>query len=103
LDLQEIVKAIDEGRINITEHADEELAADSIYNEELYHSVREGEIIEDYPDDFPFPSCLIYGKAPDGKPIHSVWAYAGAYRKAILITAYVPDPTRWIDFRERRK
>jgi len=103
MDIELIRRAILERRVNITEHADEELAADHISNEELFHSVLTGEIIEDYPDDFPFPSCLIYGRDQRGRPIHSVWAYAQAERLAILVTAYVPDPARWIDFRIRRK
>lgn len=103
MDVRVIRQAILERRVNITEHADEELAADEISNEALFHSVLYGEIIEDYPDDFPFPSCLIYGRDSGNRPIHSVWAYAEPYHKAILVTAYVPDPSRWIDFRLRRR
>ena len=32
-----------------------------------------GEIVEQYPDDKPFPSCLIYSEYEG--PLHSVWAY----------------------------
>lgn len=46
----------------MTDHADEELANDEIQDEDLFHSVLHGEIIEDYPDDKPFPSCLVHGK-----------------------------------------
>jgi len=46
----------------MTDHADEGLANDEILEEDLFHSVLHGEIIEDYPDDKPFPSCLVYGK-----------------------------------------
>lgn len=104
--LDQIKKAVRTGRINITEHADEELINDNISNESLYRSVMNGEIIEDYPDDFPFPfpfpSCLIFGKDRDGKPIHSVWAFAEKYSIAILITAYVPDATKWISYKWRK-
>ena len=31
-----------------------------------------GEIIEDYPDDFPHPSCLVFGYAVNNKIIHVV-------------------------------
>ena len=103
MDIECIRKAIQERRINVTDHADEELAADEISDEDLFQSVLTGEVIEDYPEDFPFPSCLIYGRDPKGRPIHSVWASAEPYRIAILVTAYVPDPVRWIDFRIRRR
>ncbi len=102
MDIDLIRSAIKEGRINITEHADEELASDNISNESLYQSVLRGEVIEDYPDDFPFPSCLVYGKDGGGRPIHSVWAYAGKYNIAVLITAYIPDAKEWIDYRRRK-
>ncbi|MCI6126973.1 MAG: DUF4258 domain-containing protein [Enterocloster clostridioformis] len=29
-----------------------------------------GEIIEQYPDDFPHPSCLVFGYAANNKVIH---------------------------------
>lgn len=86
----------------MTEHADVEMSEDEIYNEELYESVLEGEILEEYPDDAPFPSCLVHGEGPSGDPIHSVWAYSEEDEIATLITCYRPDPDRWIDFRERR-
>lgn len=65
-------------------------------------SVFQGEIIEDYPDDKPYPSCLIYGNTFSQKPVHSVWAYNQENRWAVVITVYRPDPQRWIDWRTRR-
>jgi len=103
VDIEKIRKAIKEGRINITEHADEELENDEILNQDLYVSVFNGKVIEDYPKDFPFPSCLIYGKNDEGKPVHSVWAYSEEDQIAVLVTAYLPDPEKWIEFKIRRK
>ena len=40
--------------------------------DEIYFSVMHGEIIEEYPDDKPHPSCLVMGKNFAGDPIHSV-------------------------------
>ena len=54
--------------------------------DDIFFSVNNGEIIEDYPNDKPYPSCLIYGKMSSGDPIHSVWAYSAENRIAILIT-----------------
>lgn len=42
----------------------------------------EGEIIEDYPDDFPHPSCLIFGFTINDKIIHVV---AGSDVKYIIL------------------
>jgi len=62
-----------------------------------------GEIIENYPDDKPYPSCLIFGKTFSGDPVHSVWAYNNQNRWAVIITAYRPDPGLWIDWKKRRR
>ncbi|MEW6326368.1 MAG: hypothetical protein AB1487_02045 [Thermodesulfobacteriota bacterium] len=45
---------------------------------------------------------MIYGNAFVGEPVHSVWAYNKDNQWAVLITVYRPDPTRWINWRERR-
>jgi len=31
-----------------------------------------GEVIEDYPDDQPYPSCLVFGRTQSGGPLHVV-------------------------------
>jgi len=38
--------------------------------DEIFYSVLHGEIIEHYPSDKPYPSCLIYGDNFAGEPIH---------------------------------
>ncbi|MEA1895783.1 MAG: DUF4258 domain-containing protein [Euryarchaeota archaeon] len=92
--LEKIKSAITKGRINITDHADEELACDEILDEDLFRSVLYGEVIEDYADDRPFPSCLVYGRDLKGRPIHSVWAYSDKHDIAIAITGYIPETNR---------
>lgn len=62
-----------------------------------------GEIIEDYPSDRPYPSCLVFGCTFAGDPVHSVWAYNAQNRWAVIITVYRPDPDRWINWRKRRQ
>jgi hypothetical protein len=101
--LGKIKSAIVKGRINMTDHADEELANDEILDEDLFNSALHGEIIEDYLDDKPFPSCLVYGKAQKRRHIHSVWAYSAEHDIAIVITGYIPDPNRWMDYKTRRR
>ena len=49
-----------------------------------------GEIIENYPDDFPHPSCLIYGYTiNDRSVIHVVVSCNG--ENIGIINAYFPD------------
>lgn len=102
LSIEDIINATRQNRIRITDHADEEAQADRLTFDEIFFSVLQGEIIEEYPADRPYPSCLIYGDSFNGEPIHSVWAYNQDSQWAVLITVYRPDPNRWIDWRKRR-
>jgi len=101
--IDDIVKAVRDGRIRITDHADEEAHADHLSYDEIFFSVLQGEIIEEYPTDKPYPSCLVYGESFTGEPIHTVWAYDERTAWAVLVTVYRPDPGRWIDWRVRVK
>ncbi|MBE5807714.1 MAG: DUF4258 domain-containing protein [Clostridiales bacterium] len=51
-------------------------------------SIQTGEIIEEYPDDFPYPSCLISGNG-----LHIVVAMTD--ETIWLVTAYKSDPEQW--------
>ena len=74
-----------------------------ISDREIHEILAEGVIIEDYPDDMPYPSCLVSGMIND-RPIHIVMAYNNVEREAIVITAYEPDPDAWSEnFSMRRK
>jgi len=101
--IQNIRKAIRIKKYEVTIHAYKEAWNDGLKFSEILESVEMGEIIEEYPEDKPFPSCLIFGKNSKGEPIHSVWAFDRNTERAILITVYRPDPNRWIDWKIRRK
>ena len=103
MDINKIILAIRQNRVRITDHADEEAENDQLTFDEIYFSVLNGEIVEDYPNDKPYPSCLIYGKTFTGDPVHSVWAFNEQSQWAVLITVYRPDPDQWIEGRKRRK
>ena len=102
MEIADIISAIQSNRIRISDHADEAVESDRLTFDEVYFSVLHGEIIEDYPDDKPYPSCLVYGQTFSSDPVHTVWAFNDENQWAVLITVYRPDPKRWNDFRERR-
>ena len=60
-----------------------------------------GETIEDYPDDVPYPSRLILGWR-GGRPLHVVAAYNDADGETIVITVYDPDSALWSEDYRRR-
>ncbi len=86
--------AIKSGAVRITEHATQAMRDDALTVDDVLHATSAGEVIEDYHVDFPFPSCLVLGGTSDGGIIHSVWAFNGTTKTAILITCYRPDPSR---------
>ena len=102
MDLRPVVEAVRAGRLKITDHADEEAHADGLSLGDIRDSLVQGEAIEDYPTDRPYPSCLVFGPTRAGAPVHSVWAYNAHTKWAVLITVYRPDPSRWVDWRHRR-
>ena len=79
--------------IVVTQHSRKRMAERGIALADVMSAIKSGEIIEQYPDDFPFPSCLILGKAKDSRQIHVV---ASVNEDMIyLITAYYPDAESW--------
>ena len=47
-----------------------------IIDTEVFEAVSAGKIIEHYPEDEPYPSCLVYGKTKKNRPLHAVCAYS---------------------------
>jgi hypothetical protein len=58
--ISDLIEAIESGRIRISDHADEEAHSDSLIFDDIYYSIREGEIIESYLNDTPYPSFLVF-------------------------------------------
>ena len=51
MDIENLINAIRNSRVRITDHADEEAVDDNLTYEEIYFSVMHGEVVEDYPKD----------------------------------------------------
>jgi hypothetical protein len=89
----------------LTNHARQEMEAEPlgpIVMDEMLAVLDSGEIIEEYPDDVPYPSCLVLGHTRESRPLHLVCAPVREESRLIIITVYQPDPTRWeADWRGR--
>jgi Domain of unknown function (DUF4258) len=89
----------------LTNHARQEMEAEPlgrIVMDELLAVLDSGEIIEEYPEDVPYPSCLVLGYTRERRPLHIVCATAREVSRLIIITVYQPDPMRWeADWRGR--
>jgi hypothetical protein len=69
--------------------------------EDIKHVIETGKFIVDYPEDQPYPSCLLLGWK-ENKPLHIVYAKS-ELDEIIIITAYYPDPLIWnADFTRKK-
>lgn len=89
-------------KIKWSTHAAERIQERGIARVDVLHCLENGEIIEDYPNDFPYPSCLVYGYTVKHIVLHVVVGCDGNY--LYIITAYYPDVIHFsTDLRTRKE
>lgn len=81
-------------------HAIQRMFERDIFEIDIENTVKNGEIIEEYLDDKPYPSYLAlwFNK----KPLHVVFAKNYEDNEIIIITAYYPDKDKWSDDYKKR-
>lgn len=103
MDLELIKKLCAEEKLRWTNHIFLRLIQRSISIDDVQKAILSGEIIENYPEDYPFPSCLIFGYRAEGDVIHVVCAPNDEGTELWLITAYIPKEEKWMpDLKTRR-
>lgn len=98
--LREIQDCFRSERILFTKHARDEMEGEEsgeVKEREVSEAVERGKMIETYPEDEPYPSCLIYGRTFEDRPLHVLCAYTKDEETAIIITVYQPDPENFGD------
>ena len=84
-------------------HALRRMFARSIILAEVRTVIEQGETIESYRADTPYPSRLLLGVV-GGRPLHVVAADNADDDETIVVTVYEPDPALWQPgFRRRRR
>jgi len=74
----------------------------NIQPSDIKKCIMTGEIIENYPEDYPYPSCLILGMTEGDKHLHAVIGVGSEH--LWIITAYYPNNVKWSsDFRTRKE
>ncbi len=92
------------GRIRVSEHGRQELSDDGISLEPVIIGLAQAIVVEDYPDYAKGSCVLCLQQDENGQPIHVLWGLAASNRNvAALITAYRPDPERWMDDKLTRR
>ena len=88
--LTKIRDAVTKANISWQKHSLQRMLERSITRAEVKTAILNGIIIEDYTDDYPFPSMLV-ACIERTKPLHVVVSYDKSSLKCYVITAYVPD------------
>jgi len=102
IDIKSIREMVKKGKYRISFTHTEKLRERKIEMQEIEGAVSVGEIIEAYSDDPRGPSCLIFGFAHQGRPLHVVCGNLMA-EKILVITAYEPSLEEWEeDWKTRR-
>ena len=83
----------------ISNHARIRMFQRNISTNDIRYIIENGEIIEDYLDDEPCSSALFLGFIKT-KPIHIVFAQCEDHAR--IITVYIPEKDKWIDYRIRK-
>lgn len=93
---------MDCSRILFSRHAVQRMFERDIPQAAVAAVLRDGEVVESYPGDHPYPSCLLLGWH-GGRPLHVVAAREAASGLCVVITTYVPEAAQWQDgFKTRR-
>lgn len=96
-----IAEAVKVGRYRYTIHGAQQRIARRIRRNEVEESIKNGEIIEDYPKHHYGPAGLILGRTEEGKSLHIL---CSLQEVVDIITVYEPDPVEWEeDLKTRRQ
>ena len=82
-------------------HAIERMFQRDISEKQVVEVIENGEIVESYMDDTPYPSFLTLGSV-DGITLHVVYS-KDTEDNIIVITAYKPNLTKWQEDLKTRK
>jgi len=98
--IERIRKLAEKEAIEFTYHARTQMYKRKIDSTEVKQCLLNGEIIEEYRDDKPYPSFLLYAKL-NQKYLHVVCAVAK--EQLFIITTYYPDENLWIAHKKRKR
>ena len=93
LDIAILQNLCKEHKIRWTAHILMRLIKRQISQSDVENAILTGRIIEQYPDDYPLPSCLILGITISKKNLHVVCGTGG--NEIWMITAYYPNEGQW--------
>ncbi|MBQ7638686.1 MAG: DUF4258 domain-containing protein [Clostridia bacterium] len=93
MDIELLKSYCNRDKIHWSVHASERIHHRGIVKEDVVNAINTGRIIEQYPDAFPFPACLIIGLNLRNDHMHIVCGFNGT--NVHIITAYFPDTDKF--------
>ena len=93
LSMEELHKLCAERKFKWSAHILTRLQQRDIQPSDVRNCIRIGKIIEQYPTDYPYPSCLVLGRDTKQNALHVVVGVGEGF--LWLVTAYHPDPDEW--------
>lgn len=93
LGIDDLRSAVLNGRVRVTDHAEEGARSDRLTLDEVFASLAKGEVLEKYGPERPYPSWLVLGNTAADRPVHSVWACNSKNGWAVLIGCTVAAPS----------
>ena len=97
-DLQAMLSA---GQTVWTEHLSLRMRERGIKRADVIACIQNGEIIEQYPDAYPNPACLVFATLADDKPLHVVAGINDS--EMFIITVYYPTLDKFeSDYKTRK-
>jgi len=101
LDISILRQACSSGQIMWTTHTLERMQERNIEPSDVVHCISNGKIIEQYPQAYPYPACLILGTGKSLTDIHVVLGYGNDL--VYIVTVYEPNLDEWEDGFSTRK
>lgn len=101
LDIDKIKQMVKNGKIRWTNHVIIRLFQRDIMQVDVENAILNGEIIEEYKEDYPYPSCLIFGINLKNEILHVVCGLSEI--ELWIITAYYPDNIKWEEDKKTRR
>lgn len=90
MDIEQLQRLLNvSSNIKWSKHCLERMQERDISIADAKSCLQTGEIIEEYPDDFPYPSCLVFGHTKGNKILHIV--VGSDSNSLFFITAYFPS------------
>ena len=86
LTIDKIKEFVNNNNIKWTEHCSFRMFERMIKREDVIYALSNGKIIEYYPEDYPYPSCLLLGHTANNLSLHVVCGIG--LQNLYIITVY---------------